>query len=316
MKKQIRVTYMDEDNSYIELWKNLNPTKDTRKYYGRMTDYMPGTWYALSDPFGYREPSEVIRPEIEFIICDPHGKEILRDSNGNHNQEFTSLSISCKEALKRISETYPVTKDERSWLETFLDEKTRKDERSWLETFLDEKTRQEIQNNSTCSMDTWDICYDVKEKNIILEFSYAGIPLCFYDITCVHRICKVEWHTFFVGKKYMDEYDSYLMYWGCIHGEPGPIIPTLAAVNILKKAIMKEVEGKYYYRMQNDGIYYVKESIQHYAKTFIGLKRWTKQELDDVIESKAWKEQGFYMTEQALLQDFPEAKYHYYTLWD
>ncbi|MSS38596.1 hypothetical protein [Clostridium porci] len=77
MKKEVKVSLcISENDSYVELWKNINPKMGEAEYYGRYTYQDQGTWYYVSDALGYCELFSQYRRKSYFFAARKTGKNI------------------------------------------------------------------------------------------------------------------------------------------------------------------------------------------------------------------------------------------------
>lgn len=198
--KEIKVQlYRNENDSYVELWKTLEPVNGKPKYYGRYTYADLGTWYYVCDPLGYCELDSQVKDDIMFIICDENGNECVRYSNADENpipKFSTYMKKKWEEFSKNIEhnvENYTLN----FWSEALTGETTYSINQ-WLLTFKDP----DLYKKEIDDMYGYDENWTSRTKEIAYkpipgtEFEYLGHRYQFTRVTCEHEICGVRYFEF------------------------------------------------------------------------------------------------------------------------
>lgn len=289
--KEIKVKYVDEEN-YLEIWKVLSPESGMPKYYGRDICYAERDWVYVADPEGYREKEGYVPDDVVFIVCNEKGKEFIRDSNGNHNQNFKTKEETIMEAWNTVSGQIPVVFNLSNWLHTFLD-------KEWMQKLTEQ--------GEVCIYDNWLHWSDVKEEKILHEFEFAGIPMCIYELTCEHKYCHQVYKEYFSGRKKRKEYETYDKCFGYVlPKEEGQVESLRSAREKVEEELRKQSQDGYVYKMTVPVHYgtFRKVSIYHAACEIVKEKRILKKEMKDFLNG-VWD--GYFPTKKAVLEKYPEA---------
>lgn len=206
--KEIPVFKLYEENDeFNELWKGI----DNDKYYVRATEF-GGEWYSVCDPLGYCERNSTYKDYVIFIVCDSNGNPLFGSSN--LNPRFPRLKDVEKAEWNKIKDAYPhIDEDEEVswWSEAFGNGSTLSVDK-WLLTYKDPSLYETEIREMFGYDENWVRHYDEISKVIIDEFDYLGEKYAIYQVTCKHQVCGVEWIEYYAGRKNMDEYENYTMF--------------------------------------------------------------------------------------------------------
>lgn len=198
--KEIKVRlYQSENDSYIELWKVLNPKKGSPQYYGRYMYQNAGLWVYVSDPLEYCERDCDVPDDVVFILCDENGNECFRYSNADENP-LPTLEDVIKAEWNKVKGNIPHNAE--NYDKDFITEvkcgETTMGINQWLLSFKDP----DLYHEEIASMNGYDEnwLYGTKSgKEIKYEpvpkttFSYLGHEYQFTSVTCKHDVCGIEW---------------------------------------------------------------------------------------------------------------------------
>lgn len=196
--KEIKVRlYLEENDSYVELWKVINPEKGAMQYYGRYTYQDQGTWYTVSDPLGYCELNSVVKKDIVFVLCDKEGNECCRYSNADKNPLMKRETV-IKAEWDKIKDTiqHNAEDQQKDFFAESLCGETTMGINQWLLTFKDP----DLYKNEIADMHGYDENWLYTRKEEIgyepvpgSEFTYLGEKCQFTKIKYKHTVCGVEW---------------------------------------------------------------------------------------------------------------------------
>lgn len=237
MKKEVKVSlYLSENDSYVELWKNINPKKGEAEYYGRYTYQDKGTWYYVSDALGYCELSFPVSKETVFLCCTKDGKEYCRYSNADANPlpKFeTVVKAEWEKAKKKLAVFTESNHAQEFWLSSLEANEDRF--KQWLLSFKDpEKFAKEIKTMYGYD-DNWlyacpeeivsetvtyaapmnfDARCDFPQMKLHRKssckpipgtaFTYLGTRYCFSRIAFRHKVCGVTWIEYHCTKERLE----------------------------------------------------------------------------------------------------------------
>lgn len=199
--KEIKVKlYAYENDSFVELWKTINPKENEPKYFGRYTYMDEGTWYYVSDPLGYCELSHAVENDVMFVLCDEKGNEYCRYSNADKNPlpKFeTVMKRKWQEVCKNILHN---AEDETKnfWIEAIYGETTL-EINQWLLTFKDPDLYKKEIDSMYGYDENWLYCRNKEVKYDAIpetEFDYLGRKYQFTKVTMQHEVCGTEWVEF------------------------------------------------------------------------------------------------------------------------
>lgn len=193
---KVRLHHIDTGNC-LEVWQS-EPKNKKSIWFGRYT-YGSHLWYYLSDaPYGYCEPSYPVNPSIEFICCDKHWSEVLRDSNNpvRHFSWFPSLADICKTEWAKIKNEYPnTTKDGFcDWLDAKMPKDTSYDDkinwRSHRYALIDPDNVIEGLN--------WikKVTHPTLKTEVIHSFEFMGETYRIARIAKQHLLCDALWYEY------------------------------------------------------------------------------------------------------------------------
>lgn len=248
-EKQVKVSLCIPENShYVEVWEVLSRNQGIIRYYGRYTYQDDGTWYYISDPFGFCELSHPVPENVMFICCGKDGSEYCRYSNADPNP-LPKFETAVKEAWEKAKRKLEVMagpdRQQEFWLS--LVGLTGDRFKRWLLSFKDpEKYAKEIDamygydenwlhaRNEECS------CEPIPGTS----FTYMGARYCFSRIAMRHKICGVTWTEYRCTKEQPEWSDIYrrtanygLFGYNFNPEAEGPMYDKHTAVSLIMKAL-------------------------------------------------------------------------------
>lgn len=317
MKKEVKVSLcISENDSYVELWKNINPKMGEAEYYGRYTYQDQGTWYYVSDALGYCELFFPVSKEIVFLCCTKDGKEYCRYSNADTNPlpKFeTVVKAEWEKAKKKLAVLTELNHAQEFWLSSVRENEDRF--KQWLLSFKDpEKYAKEIKTMYGYD-DNWlyacpeEICSETVTYAAPMDFdarcdfpqmklhrkssckpipgttfTYLGTRYCFSRIAFRHKVCGATWMEYHCTKETPEWNEMYhhtesygVFGYDFNAAAEGPMYSERTAVSLVKDALKLS--------MPADFGYYVVTEKQGYQT----LGRYTVHDLAEHILNRNYR---------------------------
>lgn len=299
MKKEIKVSlYLPENDSYVELWKNLKPEIGEPAYFARYTYQDEETWYYVSDPLGYCERSHPVSKEILFLCCDKAGREYCRYSNDNPNP-LPKFETVVREEWEKVKKKLEVMAEpdhkQEFWLS--LVGLTGDRFKQWLLSFKDpERYGKEIEAMYGYD-ENW--LYS-RRKEISSEpipgtaFTYLGTRYCFSRIACRHKVCGVTWIEYHCTKAKPEWNEMYhhtesygLFGYDYNIAAEGPMYDKGTAVTLVTKALKLSMpsDSGYYLITEKRGYQTLECYTERYLAEHMLQKNYRKTAVGDLTVS-------------------------------
>jgi len=201
-RKGIRVKkYQEENDSYVELWKVIEPENGKPQYYGRYTYHGEGKWYYVADPLGYCELDHAVSEDVMFICCDDNGNECVRYSNADENP-LPTFGVFMRNKWDELCQHIACNKNDMTkefWAMWYNGQTTLSVNR-WLLTFKDPDLYKKEIDEMFGYDENWTGCHRATEiawEPIPgSEFEYLGRKFQFTKVTNKHDVCDAEWVQF------------------------------------------------------------------------------------------------------------------------
>ena len=299
--KEIKVKlYSHENDCYVELYKVIKG--DTKvKYFARNTYSSgdDGQWYFVADPLGYCELDHGCPGDYVFIVCDSKGKELFRDSNGEIRNPFPTLERKAELTWNEIMQEYPCKKEGLN---------------DWLLSFLTKEVSKTKLKDLPCHEANWPHWYNELKREVIRKFNHLGENYCIYKVTSKHKYCECEWINYYSGYEEMDEYTSYIKWYGACFDDSrtGPNYSRSVAIGVVVKSLENIYSRKYnlsYIRQTNYGDYEQKMSYTQAAEFLL------KGDYDRVfvheVANREKDNKTFYESYEEIRKNFPNVVLDY-----
>lgn len=208
-ERRVRLKYPEND-SYIELWQDIDSPNNHARYVGRYTAD-GGEWVKICDPLGYCEMDHSFGPDVVFIVCDKKGNELFRSCNGDGSAKFNTYEQEAHEQFKKYAEEAGLnTKVEdvhAMFLAHYFSGNPVGGLNEWLMSYQDPDLYPEAndypENWTQFDVDT------VGEPEILKTYTYLGEKWKIERVHYKHRYCGVEWSSLFSGEYFIgDEFDA------------------------------------------------------------------------------------------------------------